>query len=85
MGKNQHTIYGINGSAAILSSKDYKIIDIFIQSGSPAERDGSITRALGQHGGHIKFIKPTHFKSKYNDEMKTGILIEIEQYLGSIC
>ena len=37
MRKNQHTIYGINGSAAVLASKNYKIIDVFIQSGSPAE------------------------------------------------
>ncbi|MBT3796294.1 MAG: 23S rRNA (guanosine(2251)-2'-O)-methyltransferase RlmB [Candidatus Marinimicrobia bacterium] len=87
MGKNQHTIYGINGSAAILSSKNYKIIDIFIQSGSPAERDGNITRALGQHGGHIKFLKPTHFKSKYSKWRTQGIVVTfngiIEQSIPS--
>ena len=87
MRKNQHTIYGINGSTAVLASKNYKIIDVFIQSGSPAERDGSITKALGYHGGHIKFIKPTHFKTKFGKWRTQGIVVtfsgQIEQPIPS--
>ena len=75
MEKYQHTIYGINGSAAVLASRKYKIVDIFIQSGSPAERDGTITHALGYHGGHIKFLKQTHFKTKYGKWRTQGIVV----------
>ena len=46
MAKEQYTIFGINGCATVLESRKYKITDILIQSGSPAERDGKITHAL---------------------------------------
>jgi|TARA_B110001454_G_scaffold95297_1_gene90445 23S rRNA (guanosine2251-2'-O)-methyltransferase len=75
MKKIHHTIYGINGSAAVLTSRKYKILDIFIQSGSIAERDGTITHALGYHGGHIKFLKQTQFKTKYGKWRTQGIVI----------
>jgi 23S rRNA (guanosine2251-2'-O)-methyltransferase len=75
MKKIHHTIYGINGSAAVLTSRKYKILDIFIQSGSIAERDGTITHALGYHGGHIKFLKQTQFKTKYGKLRTQGIVV----------
>jgi 23S rRNA (guanosine2251-2'-O)-methyltransferase len=75
MKKIHHTIYGINGSAAVLTSRKYKILDIFIQSGSIAERDGTITHALGYHGGHIKFLNQTQFKTKYGKLRTQGIVI----------
>ena len=60
MPKDQYTIFGINGCAAVLESRKYKINDILIQSGSPAERDGKITHVLGYHGGHIQFLNSGH-------------------------
>lgn len=85
--KNQHTIYGINGSASVLTSRKYKIIDIFIQSGSPAERDGTITQALKYHSGKINFIKPAHFKAKFGKWRSQGIVVifsgQIEQPIPS--
>ena len=56
MRKGHHTIFGINGCAAVLESKKYKIIEIIIQSGSPAEKDGKITHALGYHGGQSSLL-----------------------------
>ena len=42
---------------------------------------------MGQHGGHIKFIKPTHFKSKYSKWRTQGIVVTfngiIEQSIPS--
>ena len=75
MKKIQHTIYGINGSATVLTSKKYKIIDIFIQSGSPAERDETIAQALGYHSGRIKLIKPAHFKVKFTKWRTQGVVV----------
>ena len=75
MAKDQHTIFGINGCAAVLESRNYKITDILIQSGSPAERDGRITHALGYHGGHIKFLHATQFKSNFGKWRTQGIIV----------
>ena len=50
MEKDQHTIFGINGCTAVLETRKYKITDILIQTGSPAERDEKVTRILGYHG-----------------------------------
>ena len=61
MRNDHHTIFGINGCHAVLESKKYKIIEILIQSGSPAEKDGRITHALGYHGGHIKILPSVQF------------------------
>ena len=56
MSKNKHTIYGINGSVAVLSSRKYKVSEIIIQNGSKAEVDGRVTRILGHYGGYVKFL-----------------------------
>ena len=81
MAKEQHTIFGINGCAAILESRKYKITDILIQSGSPAERDGKITHALGYHGGHIKFLPASQFKSQFGKWRTQGIIV---RFMGKI-
>jgi 23S rRNA (guanosine2251-2'-O)-methyltransferase len=73
--KNQHTIYGINGSGAVLASRKYKIIDIFIQSGSQAERDSTITQTLNYHGGRVNIIKAEHFKAKFGRLRTQGIVV----------
>ena len=81
MAKEQHTIFGINGCAAVLESRKYKITDILIQSGSPAERDGKITHALGYHGGHIKFLPASQFKSQFGKWRTQGIIV---RFMGKI-
>jgi len=81
MAKQQHTIFGINGCAAVLESRKYKITDILIQSGSPAERDGKITHALGYHGGHIKFLSASQFKSQFGKWRTQGIIV---RFMGKI-
>ena len=81
MTKEQHTIFGINGCAAVLESRKYKITDIFIQSGSPAERDGKISHALGYHGGHIKFLPASQFKSQFGKWRTQGIIV---RFMGKI-
>ena len=73
--KNQHTIYGINGSGAVLASRKYKVIDIFIQSGSQAERDSTITQTLNYHGGRVNIIKAEHFKTKFGRLRTQGIVV----------
>ena len=73
--KNQHTIYGINGSGAVLASRKYKVIDIFIQSGSQAERDSTITQTLNYHGGRVNIIKAEHFKAKFGRLRTQGIVV----------
>ena len=87
MVKDQHTIYGINGCAAVLESRKFKIADILIQSGSPAERDGTVTHALGYHGGHIKFLNSTQFKQNFGKWRTQGIIVrftgQIDQPLPS--
>ena len=75
MRKDHHTIFGINGCTAILQSKKYKIIEIIIQSGSPAEKDGKITHALGYHGGHIKVLSSSQFKSNFHQWRTQGIVV----------
>ena len=81
MAKEQHTIFGINGCATVLESRKYKITDILIQSGSPAERDGKITHALGYHGGHIKFLPASQFKSQFGKWRTQGIIV---RFMGKI-
>ena len=87
MPKDQYTIFGINGCAAVLKSRKYKINDILIQSGSPAERDGKITHVLGYHGGHIQFLNSGQFKSKFGKWRTQGIIVrftgKIEKNLPS--
>ncbi|MBC8345574.1 MAG: 23S rRNA (guanosine(2251)-2'-O)-methyltransferase RlmB [Candidatus Marinimicrobia bacterium] len=83
MAKDQHTIYGINGCAAVLESRKYKITDILIQSGSPAERSGKITHALGFHGGHIKFLPASQFKSNYKQWRTQGIIVRFSGRIES--
>jgi len=75
MAKDLHTIFGINGCVAVLQSRRYKITDVLVQSGSPAERDGKITHALGYHGGHIKFLSAAHFKSNFSKWRTQGIIV----------
>lgn len=75
MAKDQHTIFGINGCAAVLESRKYKINDILIQSASPAERNGKITHALGYHGGHIQFLNSGQFKAKFGKWRTQGIIV----------
>ena len=65
MSKDKHTIFGINGSIAVLSTRKYKISDIIIQNGSKAERNGQITHLLGHYGGHIKFLSRSEFTQTY--------------------
>ena len=77
MAKDQHTIYGINGCAAVLESRKYKITDILIKSGGSAERNGQITHALGYHGGHIKFLPASQFKTKFKQWRTQGIIVQI--------
>ena len=81
MAKEQYTIFGINGCATVLESRKYKITDILIQSGSPAERDGKITHALGYHGGHIKFLPASQFKSQFGKWRTQGIIV---RFMGKI-
>ena len=75
MRNDHHTIFGINGCHAVLESKKYKIIEILIQSGSPAEKDGRITHILGYHGGHIKMLPSTQFKSNFKQWRTQGIVV----------
>ena len=75
MRNDHHTIFGINGCHAILESKKYKIIEILIQPGSAAEKDGKITHALGYHGGHIKMLPSTQFKSNFQKWRTQGIVV----------
>ena len=75
MAKDQHTIYGINGCAAVLESRKYKITDILIQSGGSAERSGQITHVLGYYGGHIKFLPASQFKTKFKQWRTQGIIV----------
>ena len=88
MSKNKHTVFGINGSIAVLSSRKYKISEILIQNGSKAESDGNITRLIGHYGGYVKFLKKTYFKDNYSGLRTQGIVIkftaEIEQELPSL-
>lgn len=88
MSKNKHTIYGINGSLAVLSSRKYKISEIIIQNGSKAEVDGRLTRILGHYGGYVKFLKKTYFKEHFSDQRTQGIVVKflanIEQELPSL-
>ena len=81
MAKEQYTIFGINGCATVLESRKYKITDILIQSGSPAERDGKISHALGYHGGHIKFLPASQFKSQFGKWRTQGIIV---RFIGKI-
>ena len=64
-----------------LRTRKYKITDIFIQSGSPAERDGKISHALGYHGGHIKFLPASQFKSQFGKWRTQGIIV---RFMGKI-
>jgi len=83
MAKDQHTIYGINGCAAVLESRKYKITDILIQSGGTAERSGQITHVLGYHGGHIKFLPASQFKTNFKQWRTQGIIVRFSGRLES--
>ena len=76
MSKKNHTIFGINGSIAVLSSRKYKISEVLIQKGSKAENDGQITRLIGQYGGYVKFLTKTHFKDIYSNPRTQGIVVK---------
>ena len=75
MVKNTHTIFGINGSFAVLSTRKYKISDIIIQTGSKAENDGRITRILGHYGGYVRFVSKTQFNQLYGQFRTQGIVV----------
>jgi 23S rRNA (guanosine2251-2'-O)-methyltransferase len=75
MEKDQHTIFGINGCTAVLETRKYKITDILIQTGSPAERDEKVTRILGYHGGRIKFLTAAQFKTNFVKWRTQGIIV----------
>ena len=66
MAKDQHTIYGIKGCAAVLESRKYKITDVLIQSGGAAERGGQITPVLRYLDVHIKILPASQFISNFN-------------------
>lgn len=87
MSKDKHTIFGINGSIAVLSTRKYKISDIIIQNGSKAERNGQITHLLGHYGGHIKFLSRSEFTQTYGQYRSQGIVVhfiaQIEEDLPS--
>ena len=88
MPKNTHTIFGINGSIAVLSSRKYKISEVLIQKGSKAENDGQITRLIGHYGGYVKFLTKTHFKDIFSNSRTQGIVVKftaaIEENLPSL-
>ena len=88
MPKNKHTIFGINGSIAVLSSRKYKISEVLIQKGSKAENDGQITRLIGHYGGYVKFLTKTHFKDIFSNSRTQGIVVKftaaIEENLPSL-
>jgi len=81
--KLTYTIFGINGCAAVLESKKYKILDIIIQSGGQAERDGQITHTLTSHGGRIKLLNKTQFKSNFGKWRSQGIIVRFEGQIAS--
>ena len=83
MRNDHHTIFGINGCYAVLQSNKYKIIEILIQSGSQAEKDGKITHLLGYHGGHIKILPSTQFKSNFNQWRTQGIVVRFSGRIDS--
>ena len=83
MRNDHHTIFGINGSYAVLESKKYKIIEILIRSGSSAEKDGRITHVLGYHGGHIKILSSTQFKSNFQKWRTQGIVVRFSGKINS--
>ena len=76
MSKNKHTIFGINGSVAVLSSRKYKISEIIIQNGSKAETDGRVTQLLGHYGGYVKFFKKTYFNEHFSKQRTQGIVVK---------
>ncbi len=87
MSKDKHTIFGINGCIAILSTRKYKISDIIIQNGSKAESNGQITHLLGHYGGHVKFLSRSEFTQTYGQHRTQGIVVhfiaQIEENLPS--
>ena len=87
MSKDKHTIFGINGCIAILSTRKYKISDIIIQNGSKAESNGQITYLLGHYGGHVKFLSRSEFTQTYGQHRTQGIVVhfiaQIEEDLPS--
>jgi len=87
MSKDKHTIFGINGCIAILSTRKYKISDIIIQNGSKAESNGQITYLLGHYGGHVKFLSRSEFTQNYGQHRTQGIVVhfiaQIEEDLPS--
>ena len=83
MRNDHHTIFGINCCYAVLQSKKYKIMEILIQSGSQAEKDGKITHLLGYHGGHIKILPSTQFKSNFNQWRTQGIVVRFSGKIDS--
>ena len=87
MSKDKHTIFGINGCIAILSTRKYKISDIIIQNGSKAESNGQITHLLGHYGGHVKFLSRSEFTQTYGQHRTQGIVVhfiaQIEEDLPS--
>ena len=87
MSKDKHTIFGINGCIAILSTRKYKISDIIIQNGSKAESNGQITHLLGYYGGHVKFLSRSEFTQTYGQHRTQGIVVhfiaQIEEDLPS--
>ena len=73
---DKHTIFGINGCIAVLSSRKYKISEIIIQNGSKAESDGQVTHLLGHYGGHVKFyLELSSNRSIKNTERKELLCI----------
>ena len=88
MVKNTHTIFGINGSFAVLSTRKYKISDIIIQTGSKAENDGRIRRILCLYGGYVKSLSKAQFNQLYGQFRTQGIVVifnaQIEQDLPSM-
>lgn len=88
MSKNIHTIFGINGSIAVLSSVKYKISEVIIQKGSSAEKDTRITSLTGSSGGYLKILTKPHFKENYPNPRTQGIVVKfiaiIEESLPSL-
>lgn len=88
MSKNIHTIFGINGSIAVLSSGKYKISEVIIQKGSSAEKDTRITSLTSSSGGYLKILTKAHFKENYPNSRTQGIVVKfiamIEESLPSL-
>ena len=76
MSKNTHTIFGINGSIAVLSYGKYKISEVIIQKGSSAEKDARIISLTSSKGDYLKILTKAHFRENYPNPRTQGIVVK---------